>query len=463
MADVRARRRLGAYSAARPLTATRVHYRAVVGWIVWLVVAVNMGVIVVLWWRGGNVSGVHGTGPILTSIGRITGLVAAYLALIQVLMLVRLPWLERLTGFDRITVWHRRNGKVCLYLVLAHVVFTTIGYALTDRVSIPSEVSTLLSSYPGMVTATVGTALFIVVVIISLVIIRRRLRYEAWYLVHLTAYAAIALAWFHQVPTGNEFLTNPAATTYWTSLYLATLVVLVRFRIVQPAVGAFWYRLRVADVTVESPSVVSLRITGRHLDRLQARAGQFFLWRFLTPTRWWESHPFSLSEAPGGHSLRITVKASGDFSSRIGEVKPGTAVIAEGPFGVFTDLVRRRERVALIAGGIGITPIRALLEEMHGDLVLLYRVIREDDLVFRQELEGLARQRGFRLCYVVGDHATPDGQRLMSPDHLRELVPDITDREVYLCGPPAMARIIEKSVRRAGVPPRYIHSERFAL
>jgi len=303
----------------------------------------------------------------------------------------------------------------------------------------------------------------VLVVLTSLVIVRRRLRYEAWYLVHLMAYAGIVLTWFHEVPTGNEFITNPGATAYWTVLYLATLAVLVLFRFALPAVQGFWYRLRVDQVIPESASVVSLRITGRHLDRLHARAGQFFLWRFLARGRWWEAHPFSLSAAPDGRSLRITVKHAGDFSSSIGQIRPGTAVLAEGPFGVFTDQVRRHDRVALIAGGIGITPIRALVEEMSGDLVLIYRVLHEGDLVFRAELEELARERGIALHYVIGDHRAPGCEHLMSPEHLRQLVPDIEQREVYLCGPPAMANFIAHSVRRAGVPRTSIHTERFAL
>jgi ferredoxin-NADP reductase len=100
---------------------------------------------------------------------------------------------------------------------------------------------------------------------------------------------------------------------------------------------------------------------------------------------------------------------------------------------------------------------------MHGDLVLLYRVVRDQDIVFRDELSRLARDRGIRVCYVVGDHDDHYGRQLMSPEHLRQLVPDIAEREIYLCGPPAMMDVLESNVRHAGVPARYIHTERFAL
>jgi predicted ferric reductase len=443
--------------------ARRPHLRMVSAGIFWTIVVVNAAVIVWLWIYGKNISGVHGWGDLWTSIGRLSGLLSAYLALIQVLLLARLPWLERVLGFDRLTVWHRLNGKICLYLVLAHVVFITIGYAAMDQVGIPTEVSRLLADYPGMVAATVGTAVMIGVVITSLVIVRRRLPYEFWYAVHLLVYVGIALAWFHQIPTGNELTANATAANYWTSLYLATAALLLWFRVVVPTFQAFRYQMRVADVISEGPGVVSLRISGRQLERLDARAGQFFLWRFLTRDRWWSSHPFSLSAAPDNNSLRITVKGVGNFTRRIGEIRPGTRVIAEGPFGVFTDVVRSRNRVLFIAGGIGITPIRAMLEDMPGDLIFIYRVIREEDLVFRGELERLARERGITLHFVVGDHTRPEGRDLLSADHVRRLVPDLEDRDVYLCGPPMMMRIVEQNLHRAGVSQKYLHSERFVL
>jgi predicted ferric reductase len=428
-----------------------------------VVVLANAAAIVWLWVHGGNLEHLSRSGDLLTSLGRLTGLLSAYLALLQVLLLARLPWLERLAGFDRLSVWHRWNGHACLDLVLAHVVLIVWGYALLDRISLPKEISTMLGGgvYPGMITATIGTALLILVVVSSVVIVRRRLRYEAWYLVHLAAYAGIALAWFHQIPTGNELVLDRTAADYWKALYVATVALVVAFRLVAPAVNALRFRLRVEDVVHEGDGVVSLRITGRRLDRLQARAGQFFLWRFLDRKRWWSAHPFSLSAAPDGRSLRITVKALGDHTSRMAGIRPGTRVLAEGPFGVFTGDARRREKVALIAGGIGITPIRALLEELRGDVVAVYRVVRDEDLIFRQELAELAA-RGAVLHVVVGDHSG-DGERLLSPEHLEELVPDIAERDVFVCGPPAMTAAITRNVREANVPRRHIHAERFAL
>jgi predicted ferric reductase len=404
---------------------------------------------------------VDDTAELVTSLARLTGLLAAYLALVQVLLLARLPWLDRLLGFDHLTVVHRWNGHATIALVVAHTVLSVWGYALLDDVSLWAEVETLLGAgvYPGMITATVGTALLLVVGLTSIVIARRRLPYEWWYAIHLAAYAGIALAWFHQIPTGNELALDEVAANYWRALYLVTLGAVVVFRLGVPAVNALRFRLRVADVVPEGRDVVSVRITGRRLDRLDARPGQFFLWRFLTRGRWWEAHPFSLSEAPDGRSLRMTAKAVGDYTSGMRKLEPGTRVVAEGPFGVFTSDARRCDKTVLIAGGIGITPIRALLDELDGDTILLYRVIDADEAIFGGELERVRA----RVEVVVGDHLDEHGHKLLSPEHLRELVPDLAERDVFISGPPGMVGTIEKNVRDAGVPRRQIHSERFAL
>jgi predicted ferric reductase len=430
---------------------------------VWAFLLGNGAAIVFLWVHGGNLDK-GDTADVLTSIARITGLVSAYLALIQVVLLARIPALERLVGFDRLTVWHRWNGHACIDLVIAHVVFSVWGYGLMDRFSLGKEISTMIGGgvYPGMITATVGTAFLIGVVATSLVIVRRRLPYEWWYAVHLLAYAGIALAWFHQIPTGNELVLDVAAADYWRALYVATLVLLVVFRIGAPLWTAFRHGLRVVDVRTEAPGVVSVRIGGRDLGRLGARPGQFFSWRFLARGRWWTAHPFSLSEKPGD-TLRITVKALGDHSARLADVPVGTRVVVEGPFGTFTEASRRRRKLLLVAGGIGITPVRALMEEVDGDVVVLYRALSDEDVVFRGELDELARRRGLELHYLVGDHLTDEFAHLLTPDHLREVVPDLDERDVYVCGPPAMTDFAVANVRSAGVPRRHIHAERFAL
>jgi predicted ferric reductase len=417
------------------------------------VVAANGAVVVVLWWRAG-------TDDVLVDLGRVTGLLGAYLSLVMILLLARIPWVDRLVGLDRLAGWHRRVGHVVLWLLIVHTMAITAGYTVGDKVSPWKEIGRLISTYPGVITATAGLVLLIGVVVSSVVIVRRRLRYETWYFVHLYAYLAIVLAFSHQLATGSSFVGDHAARVYWTALYVVVLVAVAVFRVLVPVVRSLALGLRVERVVAEAPGVVSIEIGGRRLERLRARAGQFFGWRFLTRDRWWEVHPFSLSAAPDGDRLRITVKDRGDFTAGVGGVRPGTRVVAEGPYGGFTTAVRRRPRVAMIAGGVGITPVRALLEDMPGgpgDIAVVYRAAREDDVILRAELDELATRRSADLHYVIGD------RDLLSAERLRALVPDIAARDVYVCGPPAMTDATRDSLRRAGVPRRHIVTERFEL
>jgi predicted ferric reductase len=406
----------------------------------------------------------HTTADVLARTAGLAGLIGAYLALVQVVLLARLPVLERLAGFDRLTHWHRWNGHLCIDLVIVHVVLQIWGYSLPTHRSFGDEFWEMVArgAFPGMVTATIGTVLLLAVAWSSFTIVRRRLPYELWYAVHLTAYGGIALAWFHEIPTGGDLALNTNAANYWRGLAVATLAVLA-YRVLAPFAYAFRYRLRVAEVIPEGSGVTSLRITGRKLGRLGARPGQFFIWRFLTRGHWWSAQPFSLSSAPDGRSFRITAKAVGDHTRGMGGIPVGTRVVAEGPFGDFTEASRRRSKVLLVAGGIGITPVRALLERMDGDVLVIYRVISQDDIVFADELAELEERRGVKVTYIVGDHSTPEGRDLLSPEHLRELVPDLAERDVYLCGPPAMTEVTEQRLRHAGVPRRRLHVERFAL
>jgi predicted ferric reductase len=413
-----------------------------------------------LWVHGGNLH-THGAADVLNSIGRITGLLGAYLALLQVVMLARLPLVDRVVGFDRMTIWHRRNGKACLGLIVVHTLTITAGYTLADRTGLGHEISLLLGTYPGMVAATVGTALMLLVVATSLTLARRRAPYELWYSVHLLAYAGIALGYLHQIPTGNELTTDHAAQHIWHLQYLVPLGLVVAFRVVAPLVRSAVHGLRVDEVVRESGDTVSVYLRGRWLGRLGARGGQFFLWRFLTGGLWWQSHPFSLSAAPDGERLRITVKALGRYTSALAAVPVGTRVVADGPFGQFTADRRRRTGVVLVAGGIGITPVRALLDELapSRDVTVLYRALSDTDVVFRGELDAL----GVDVHYLVGDHRDPRRAHLLSAEHLRSLVPDIGERDVYVCGPPAMVRALRETLRAAAVPRRNLHIEEFAL
>jgi predicted ferric reductase len=289
---------------------------------------------------------------------------------------------------------------------------------------------------------------------------RRRLSYERWHAVHLLTYVAVALSFLHQL-AGPDLAGHRVLQVAWALLYVHVFGLLLRYRVITPLRQAARHRMRVAAVVAEGPGVVSIVVEGRHLDELEAEAGQFFRWRFLTPDHWLNAHPFSLSAPPTDGRLRLTVKALGDGSTQLRDLSVGTWIVAEGPYGVMTSGRRTRHDVLLIAGGVGITPMRALFEtlprEPWQDILLLYRARGPEDLLFRDELDEIARRRGARVHYLLGeDHAC------LSAPSLRHLVPDLEGRDVYLCGPPGLSGAVRKALRVAGHPPELLHEERFA-
>jgi predicted ferric reductase len=443
-------------------------WRDAVGSLTWA----SMLVVVALWVAGGGLQDLGHVGSGLTSLGRLTGLVASDLLLVQVLLMARIPVVERSYGQDELARRHRLVGFTSFTLMVAHVVLILLGYAALDGRNLVAETWELVVDYPGMLLAVAGTAALVMVTVTSIKKARRRLRYESWHLLHLYAYLGVGLALPHQLWTGQEFLASTAATVFWWGLWASAAAAVLVWRVGVPVYRTLAYDLRVTAVTRESADVVSVWMSGRHLDRLPVAAGQFFTWRFLTGPGWLRGHPFSLSAAPSGSTLRISVKDLGDGSRELAALTPGTRVLVEGPYGVLHAGVRTRQKVTLLAGGIGVTPLRALLEglpQQPGDVTLVYRARSERDLVFQAELDALARSRGARVLYVLGSRV-PDrpswlphtAAHLTDAQGLLHLVPDIADHDVYICGAGAWMDAVAEAATQAGVPAEHLHRERFS-
>ena len=220
-------------------------------------------------------------------------------------------------------------------------------------------------------------------------------------------------------------------------------------------------------VPENDPSVVSVYVSGRDLHELPVSAGQFLNWRFLTGPGWTRAHPYSLSAAPDGRSLRITVKTLGDGSAVVRSLRPGTRAVIEGPYGRLTERPRTRAKVAFIGAGVGITPLRALAEALPyapGDATLLQRATQRP--LFARELDVLARERGLQLRWLPGRRRSPDswlGEGASADDltMLRCWIPDIAEHDVYVCGPPEWTASVHRTLHAAGVPAAQVHVENF--
>ncbi|HUN38131.1 MAG TPA: ferredoxin reductase family protein [Trebonia sp.] len=436
--------------AGRPVMA-----RVVLG-----LIALGAVAVLGLWWK--DTAAIHSTGDLIVSAGDILGLLAGYGFVVLVGLMARIPPLERGIGADRLARWHAMGGKYVITLVTGHVLAIVWGYSVTAHESVTKQAIQLLS-YTDVLYATIAWFLLLVIGAISARAVRHRVSYETWYYLHLLTYASIALAFSHQFAQGPDFVSNAPARFAWSALYGVVGALILWFRFITPLRMFAKHRFTVMGVREEAPGVVSVYITGRDLDQMRAEPGQFFRWRFLTSKHLWQSHPYSLSAMPRPDMMRITVKARGHHSGSMAFLKPGTKVIAEGPYGAFTPSLSGR-RVLLIAGGVGITPIRAMFaalpRRMNDGITLIYRASHPRDVVFRRELDAIAADRNAVVYYVIGSRSQL-GYDPLDPLRLRAMVPGLQRYEAYVCGPNGMTETAVQSLRECGLKQRHIHHEAF--
>lgn len=408
-----------------------------------------------------SVSSLAGPGGVLTAVARVSAMSGTFLLLVTLLLIARIPAVERALGQDRLLRLHRTLGPAIVGLIGVHVVSVVLGYAAQVAAGPWAELLTLSTTFPGMLLAVAGFGLLVLAAVSSYRYVRRKMKYETWWAVHLYTYLAVALSLPHQILTGAPFMGHPLATAWWLTLWFATAGAVIVYRWGLPIARSLRHRVTVHAVEEEAPGVVSVTMSGRHLDRLEAHGGQFLHWRFLKKDLWWQAHPYSLSSVPTTNRMRITVKDLGDHSGSLASIEPGTRVAIEGPYGAFTQHARHTDRVLLVAAGVGVTPVRALLEDLprHVDVVAILRGRSRRDLVLRDELAHLVGERGGQLHELVG----PRSHARLDERGLRELVPDIDDRDLYVCGPGGFMHGVIEAARRAGVRGERIHYEEFAF
>jgi predicted ferric reductase len=453
-ADRPAVRRLPRPRAARLLTTDLL---AVGGF----VLLVTLG----LWWQHGGLTTLLGGGvDTLSGIGQLSGLIAALAALGGLVLTSRPRVLERRYGQDQLLALHRWFGIVTVTTVVVHAVTDTWAWGAATGGTIVTGLVDLLANEAWMVAATVGTVLMIVIGLSSWRRLRRAIPYETWYFVHLTGYLAVLLGFGHQLTLGADFATDTFAFWWWTALFVL-VAVLVTYARLGDLLRSLTRRFYVTAVSREADGIGSVHVSGPGLRRLRVAGGQFFNVRALTRDLWWQAHPYSVSAAPTTAGLRFTIKELGEDSSRMLQLKPGTRVVLEGPYGVFTVDQAHGAPVVLVAGGVGISPIRALLEDCgpHQTPIVIVRVRHESDVAHRAELERMVAARNGVLHVLAGPRQWFTRNDPFAPETLRAWIPDLRSRQVFVCGPASLESAVMTGMRKAGVPTAHIHHERFGV
>lgn len=397
-----------------------------------------------------------------TAVGRVSAVAGTYGMLWMIVLVSRVPPVERALGHDRLVAVHKKVAPWTIWLILVHVVSSVLAWALPEGSSWPATLWSMTLTEPWILAADVAVLLLVAAGVTSYRRARRRLRREVWWTVHLYTYLAVAMAFAHQITAGGPFLSGWARWV-WIGLYVVVAALVLGYRVVLPLVRSLRHDLHVERVVSEADGVVSVWIGGKNLSRLRVRPGQFANWRFMSPGLAYEAHPYSFSAPAREDLMRITVKNLGDASALTATLTRGTRVLMEGPYGTMTaENLGSTGHTVLVAAGVGMAPARALAEDLsnHGGRVdLLVRVPVSSELPLDAELRLLEQRPGVAVHRLIGhrDRHPMDASQLLS------LVPDLRQADLYVCGPESFNELVLASARAAGLDEKRLHHEELAM
>jgi predicted ferric reductase len=421
---------------------------------------VNMYAIGYLWLAGsGDLLSGSDPGDIAIAFGRLTGLLLEFFILVELVLISRLTSLEQLYGFDKKNILHRRLGYFLVFFIFVHPILLILGYAARNEQPLLAQCMSFLTDWEDVANATLAVAMLFVMGMVSMPWIRRLLSYETWYFAHLPMYFAVALAFGHQTKSGD--VSYGGALYYWLMLNFSVFGVVLMYRFLVPLKKNLYHQFRVSRIVRESPDVVSIYLTGKHMRLFHFEAGQWARMIFLQKDMW-HGHPFSFSAPYNGEEIRFSVKALGNWTKRVEALRPGTRVWVEGPMGVLTLSKAVTEKQLFIAGGIGITPILAMVCSMRNAAqgVLYYAAQTSKELLFQDEIQksGIACKR-----FVSAEEAPGCEKGFVSIEQIKTHTPDFLERDIYLCGPPPMLQSLTQALLGAGLPQEQLHVEKFSF
>ena len=411
---------------------------------------------------GQRITGLTG---LLGVLGAVAGLIAMNSMLFMLLLAARVPVIDRVLGRVRAIRWHRLLGRVTVLGVLTHVALILTGTGWTNRDDLAGAVGSLWTGNLPLVFAS--AALLLLTTIASVFAVCRGLRREVRHLLNILSYVAVLLAIPRMLRLDPVFLPSRAQRIYWGVLLVSVGACLLWYRILSPLLRSWRHRLKLVNTVHLTPDLLHLEFSGRHLDKLETRGGQYFTWRLLTPQLWTRTHRFFLSAAPTRDRLRITVRVTDEHTAELAAARPGTRVIFAGPYGAFTDASRTRNGLVLIGAGADLAPIRSLLEVTTAhpaDTVVILRASGPENLVLLDELRELCDDRGSALHLMTGPRHEDRWVSLGYAGHdLATLAPDLEDSDVFVCGPGGFVDSALAEARGLGVSPEQCHEERLTL
>lgn len=383
--------------------------------------------------------------------GEVIGSTNIILMAVSLFLSTRPKWAEPyFGGLDKMYVIHRHTSTAAFLLIFVHIL------------TVPISAHWVLGNYLAVIAAT-GIITLVLLSLAPRIPYLNRITggtYEGWK--NLKKYIGIffIIAYIHALTIGDPL--HAFIAINWVQVFFIVGAVSYLYTEVFGGLFKKFIPYTVAAVNHPNGSTTEVVLRAKKHPIQRQRAGQFLFVRFPGDRTLNESHPFTISSAPQEDVLRLTVKASGDFTRALfSTLRPGMDAVVEGAHGMF-DYKTGGEKQVWIAGGIGLTPFLSFLRDMDGnlsqDVDLYYTVRHKDEALFLEEIEAAAKKNP-RLKPHIRFSAT-DGS-LSIEEIVKNAGGTVSGHHVYMCGPLAMVQAFEKKFLALGVSQKNIHYEEF--
>lgn len=385
-------------------------------------------------------------------VGEIIGSVNIVLLACALFLSTRPKWAEPyFGGLDRMYITHRRTATAAFLLIFVHVLTVPI-----------TTVNLNIGNYLAII-AFIGIVSIVLVTLAPRIPFLSKLSggtYEGWKNLKRFIGIFFIIAFIHALTIPDPL--DALVAISWVQVFFIIGTVSYLYT---ELFGRFFKKFLPYTVdATRHPNASSTEVTLREKKSpiKKHRAGQFLFVRFPADRNLNESHPFTISSAPSEDGLRLTIKASGDFTRYLfNHLQAGMDAVVEGAYGMF-DYKKGSQKQVWVAGGIGLTPFLSFIRDMDGrlehDVDFYYTVRHTEEALFLDEIEAAAIANP-RLNTHVRFSAS-DGS-LTVEEIIENAGGDLTGYDIYLCGPLPMIQAFTRKFSEHGVPGKNIHYEEF--
>lgn len=404
-------------------------------------------------------------GTLPAAVGRMIALYALVLMLLQPALALRIRFLDRIFGLDQLLKAHRFAGMAALTLAFLHPLL--IYFEATRRAG-PMNTGLWPEALGGICLA--GLWLLVVSSCWRKFVV---MKYEQWLKLHRYTAPIVLLGLVHM------FVLAPDMRQGWLALFWSVMLILwagllVVHKLVLPS-----QRAAIESFVVVSASAAAEKIWRIDLKPVDDQVpfgfipGQFAFLSFNNAEPGQEEHPFTIASAPvQSAGLQFLIKEDGDWTAKLNMVRAGDMVRVSGPFGVFSPWRHDVNRLILIAGGIGITPMLSILRQLREEksalaVKLIWTFQSSSGAPCLEEIEGMRQAvPAFEFVKIATREPSADksvSARLDQPT-LAKLLPEYQSGTLLLvCGPTRMMHDIRKGLSGLGYPHSAILSEEFSF